>query len=138
MKAFALYSGVFCALVLLCGCVSSPGGRPDPLSAGSAKMILKKGETRGMEVLEAFGGPNLVEGDADGREMWLYNRMSFVTASKDVGGVAGGGGAGPAGGGGGLIWGHASITTASSKSMNLFLYFEDSLLVDYRYRSTTY
>lgn len=122
----------------LLGCVSGPGGIRDPISAGSAKLLLEKGKTTQSEVLEAFGGPNIVTGDAGGNETWTYDRMSYVASSRSAGGVAGGAGAGGSGAGGGLLWGQASQASSGSRTVTLFLYWKDGVLVDYKYRSASF
>lgn len=123
----------------LTGCAASPFGETrDPISAGTAKILLNKGETRQQEVLEAFGGPNIVAGDADGNETWTYDRMSYISSSKSGGGAGAAGGAWGSGGGGGLLWGSASKKAASSRTVTLYLYWKDGVLVDYKYRSATF
>ena len=110
----------------------------DPVSAGTAKLFLKVDETTQAEVLEAFGGPNIVAGGADGRETWTYDRMSYSSAAKSGGGVAGGGGVIGSVPVGGLLWGNVAKATSSSRTVTLFIYWKDGKLVDYKYRSVTY
>ena len=124
-------------LVLGAGCTSADWGR-DPLSAGSAKILLEKGTTTPDQVMRAFGGPNVVYGNADGRETWTYDRMAYVTSSASVGGAAAGGGAGGTGGVGGLLWGRASRSSSSSRTVTLFLVWQDGVLDDFEYRSSIY
>ena len=129
--------GLGCLLVMGAGCASDDFGR-DPLSAGSAKILLEKGKTTPDEVMRAFGGPNVVYGNADGRETWTYDRMAYVTSSASVGGAAAGGGAGGTGGVGGLLWGRASRSASSSRTVTLFLVWQDGILDDFEYRSSIY
>ena len=133
-------------LALLCvagavvlGC-SMPGLKPvrDPVSAGSAKLYLEKGEITQQEVIEAFGGPNIVAGDADGNETWTYDRMSYSARSASggvLGGAAGVVGTAPTAG---LVWGSASGSATSSNTVTLFLYWESGVLVNYKYRSASF
>jgi hypothetical protein len=114
------------------------GDTKDPISAGSAKLFLKKGETTQIEVLEAFGGPNIVAGDADGNETWTYDRMSYVASSVAGGGAAGGAGVIGSVPTGGLLWGQASKSASGSRTVTLFLYWKDGVLVDYKYRSASF
>ena len=127
-----------CLLVAgaLVACMS-PAPR-DPISAGTAKLILRRGETTQAEALEAFGGPNVVAGTADGSETWTYDRMSYVRHSSSAGGL--GGGAGVLGSTpiGGLLWGQASRGASSSRTVTLFLYWKDDVLQDFRYRSASF
>lgn len=52
-----------------------------------------------------------------------------------MGGAAGVIGSTPAGG---LLWGTASQAASGSRTATLFLYWEDGVLVDYKYRSATF
>lgn len=125
--------------ILMLGCaVPQMGVTKDKISAGSAKLFLKKGETTQAEVLEAFGGPNIVAGDADGNETWTYDRMSYVSSSVAGGGTAAGAGVIGTTPVGGLLWGNASKDTTSSRTVTLFLYWKDGVLADYKYRSASF
>ncbi len=125
--------------VALAGCASGPFAETrDPLSAGTAKLLLDKEKTNQQDVLEAFGGPNVVAGDGDGNETWTYDRMSYVASSKSGGGAGAAGGAWGSGAGGGLLWGSASKNTASSRTVTLYLYWKAGKLVDYKYRSASF
>jgi hypothetical protein len=138
-KVNGLISLAFVAILSVVGCSNSPFTQiRDPVSAGSAKLLLVVGETTQREVLEAFGGPNITTGDAAGQETWTYDRMSYESGSSAVGGAVGGGGPIGGGGGGGLLWGHASRASTSSRTVTLFLYWQDGQLVDYKYRSATF
>ena len=127
-----------CLLVAgaLVACMS-PGLR-DPISAGTAKLILKRGETTQAEALEAFGGPNVVAGTADGSETWTYDRMSYVRHSSTAGGLGAGAGDLGSTSAGGLLWGQTSRGASSSRTVTLFLYWKDDVLQDFRYRSASF
>ena len=124
--------------ILLAGCQNMGSWGRDPVSGGSAKLLLKKGETRPDEVMQAFGGPNVVYGNADGYETWTYDRMSYVTSSSETGGILGGAGSGGSGGLAGLAWGRSSSSSASSRTVTLILKWKDDVLVDYEYRTSIY
>ncbi len=125
--------------VALAGCASIPLGETrDPISAGTAKILLDKGMTNQQEVLEALGGPNIVAGDGDGNETWTYDRMSYVSSSKSGGGAGAAGGAWGSGGGGGLLWGSASKSVAASRTVTLYIYWKNGTLVNYKYRSASF
>jgi hypothetical protein len=126
------------AALVIGGCSTPFTQTRDPISAGSAKLLLEVGTTSQSQVLESFGGPNIVTGDAAGRETWTYDRMSYESSSSGIGGAAGGAGAGGSGGGGGLIFGQASRASTSSRTVTLFLYWEGGVLVDFKYRSATF
>ena len=127
------------AALSISGCANSPfKSTRDPISAGTATLLLKVAKTSQSEVLEVFGGPNIVTGDAAGRQTWTYDRMSYESGSSSIGGAAAGAGAGSSGGGGGLIWGHAKRASTASRTVTLFLYWEDGVLADYKYRSASF
>ena len=123
----------------LLGCTtrSEPEIR-DLLSAGSSKLFLDKGETTQAEVLESFGGPNIVTGGADGNETWTYDRMSYFVTSKSAGGIGGAGGILGSVPVGGLLWGNVAKASTSSRTMTLFLYWRNGVLADYKYRSASF
>ena len=76
------------AVLSFVGCAGSPFDLTrDPISAGSAKLMLKAGTTTQGEVLEVFGGPNIVTGDAARNETWTYARMSYDSSSAAAGGA---------------------------------------------------
>ena len=73
-----------------------------------------------------------------GSETWTYDRMSYVATKRSIGGIAGGAGSGGSGGGGGLVWGQASSAAAGSRTVTLFLYWKNGVLLDYKYRSASF
>ena len=131
-------SAVLVLFLFALGCQNTGNWQRDPVSGGSAKLLLEKGKTRPDEVMRAFGGPNVVYGNADGYETWTYDRMSYVTSSSDAGAILGGGGAGGMGAVGGLAWGRSSSSSASSRTVTLILKWKDDVLVDYEYRTSIY
>ncbi len=129
---------ILVGLILYSGCGTPESIKPDPLSAGSAKRLLEVNKTTQLEVVEAFGGPNIVTGGPGGQETWTYDRVSYETWSRAMG-LLGGGGAGSGPGGGGLgFWANSSRSIASSRSMTLTMYFKNDVLVDYKYRATMF
>ena len=46
------------------------------LSYGSVTSQVQKGKTTQIELLQAFGGPNISTTDRDGVETWVYERTS--------------------------------------------------------------
>jgi hypothetical protein len=124
---------------MVVGCARGYMGETrDPVSAGTAKLFLQRGVTTQAEVLEAFGGPNIVAGDADGNETWTYDRMSYVVSSKAGGVLGGAGGIVGSVPVGGLIWGSAAKGTSSSRTVTLFVYWKDRVLSDFKYRSSSF
>src|SRR5688500_7846961 len=84
---------------------ANPREDPNTLTHGMAQMTLRVGQTSQMEVLETFGAPNITTLDAEGREVWVYDRHATVTADSSSGfsiGMLVGAAGGDVAGGGGL------------------------------------
>ena len=124
------------AAALLAGCATFPEKQEkatSPLTAGNVTLHLKKGETTKDEVLKTFGSPNIVTKNREADEVWNYNRMNFTTrVGADafglglIGGLAGGSGAG----GGGLgVGGGRAVSTATTKSFDLMITFDENDVV---------
>jgi len=93
------------ACVLISGCALNPPPVPTErapvptteLTAGRVQKDLRAGLS-GADVLAAVGSPNLVTRDAEGHEVWVYDRVSTErteTAASAWGGVLAGGTAVP-------------------------------------------
>ena len=121
----------------------APVDSTNTLTHGMAQMTLKIGQTSQLEVIEAFGAPNITTLDAQGQEVWVYDRHASVTASKDssfsIGMLVGAVG-GVVGGGGGLGFGNSkSKTSASSRSMTLVIKFGSNKVVsDFKSRTSSF
>ncbi|HEY0147647.1 MAG TPA: hypothetical protein VGB70_01440 [Allosphingosinicella sp.] len=113
------------------------------LTHGMAQMTLRVGTTTQMEVLEAFGAPNITTLDGEGREVWVYDRHATVSMDKESGfsiGMLIGAGGGGVGGGGGLGFGSKkSKSTQSSRTMTLVIKFApDKRVIDFKSRSSSF
>ncbi len=81
------------SVLLLVGCVSAPehyqqthGVQERELTVGTVQKEIKKGMSAA-EVVEVLGSPNIVTTDAEGREVWVYDKISTdVTYSESSGG----------------------------------------------------
>lgn len=75
--------GLLC--VVMTGCVLTPVPQDPPakndLTHGNVQMTLKKGATTKLQVLEAFGSPNITTVDSENREVWTYQRHAQVGAA---------------------------------------------------------
>lgn len=113
------------------------------LTHGMVQMTLKVGETSQLQILEAFGAPNITTLDGTGAEVWIYDRHATVSASSNssfsIGLLAGVGGGG-AGGGGGLGFGKSKAKASqSSRTMTLIIKFNDQKIVsDFKSRSSSF
>ena len=57
------------------------------MTVGTVQKEIRKGMS-GADVVEVLGSPNIVTTDGEGREVWIYDKISTdVTYSKDSGGV---------------------------------------------------
>jgi hypothetical protein len=105
-------------LVLICvGCESS---RPKPnssLTHGQVQMSLVKGVTSQTQVLEIFGSPNVTSLDAQGHEVWTYQR--HASSSKESAAYASLG----------LIGGSVGGFEQSSRAMTLIIKFNSQKVV---------
>lgn len=129
MKKSSLLLG---AVLILSGCgekVMPANETPakSNLTSGQVSLTLKKNQTTQAEVLEVFGAPNLVTSNADGEEVWSYQKHATVANASSATGVAGFGGLGLAtillGGIGGTA--STSSSEQSSRTMTLIIKFRE-------------
>lgn len=121
--------------VAMTGCVLTPVPQ-DPLARndlthGNVQMTLKKGATTKLQVLEAFGAPNITTADSENREVWTYQRQAQVgaaTSSESYGTVILFGGSN-----------RASGFEQSSRTMTLIIKFDkNDTVYDFRSRSSSF
>lgn len=120
-----------------------PREQANTLTHGMAQMTLRVGQTNQMEVLDAFGAPNITTLDAEGREVWVYDRHATVTADSSSGfsiGMLVGAAGGDAAGGGGLGFGKRKAKSSQSqRTMTLIIKFgPDKRVVDFKSRSSSF
>lgn len=120
-----------------------PREAPNTLTHGMAQMTLRVGQTNQMEVVEAFGAPNITTLDAEGREVWVYDRHATVTADSSSGfsiGMLVGAAGSDAGGIGGLGFGKKKARSSQSqRTMTLIIKFgPDKRVVDFKSRSSSF
>jgi len=141
------------AATLLCGVLlqapsaqarsSESDNTPNTLTHGMAQMTLHVRTTTQLEVVEAFGSPNITTLDAQGQEVWIYDRQATVTASSgssfSIGMLLGAGGGG-VGGGGGLGFGSSkNKSSQTQRSMTLIIKFgPDKKVSDFKSRSSSF
>lgn len=142
---------VFAAVALGALVLAQPaiaGKQPEPsdpntLTHGMAQLTLHVGQTTQMDVLNAFGAPNITTLDGDGQEVWVYDRHATVTSDSSGGfsiGLGIGGGGGGVGGVGGLGFGKKkSKSESSQRTMTLVIKFNSAKVVsDFRSRSSSF
>jgi outer membrane protein assembly factor BamE (lipoprotein component of BamABCDE complex) len=128
--------------------VSASAKKPDTDSAnmlthGMAQMTLHVGSTTQTEVIETFGAPNITTLDADGQEVWVYDRQATVSSSGSSGfsiGMLLGAAGGSVGGGGGLGFGSSkSKSSQTQRTMTLIIKFgSDKRVIDFKSRRKNY
>ncbi|MEE1876818.1 hypothetical protein [Altererythrobacter litoralis] len=116
---------------------------PNTLTHGMVQLTLRVGQTKQLEVLEAFGAPNITTIDASGQEVWVFDRHATVTSDSSGGfsiGIGAGGGVGGAGVVGGLGFGkRKSKSESSQRTMTLIIKFDAGKVVsDFRSRSSAF
>ncbi|WP_340318344.1 hypothetical protein [Rhizorhabdus argentea] len=113
------------------------------LTHGMAQMTLHVGTTTQEEVLETFGAPNITTLDAQGQEVWVYDRQATVSSSGSSGfsiGMLLGAAGGSVGGGGGLGFGSSkSKSSQTQRTMTLIIKFgSDKKVSDFKSRSSSF
>lgn len=121
------------------------------LSYGTVTARVERSKTTQLQLLEAFGGPNISSVDADGAEVWVYERAvtqtDIATQSKDyVGAVNLGlsfgyghfGGSGGASGSAGKSSGASSSSTTTRTLTVIVKFNENKTVKDYSARATTF
>ncbi|MDN5872972.1 MAG: hypothetical protein L0H29_01145 [Sinobacteraceae bacterium] len=65
--------------LMLVGCASQPKSAGDRLTVGTVQKEIHVGMSGG-EVAGVLGAPNVVTTDAQGREVWIYDKISTQSA----------------------------------------------------------
>ena len=113
------------------------------LTHGMVQMTLRVGATTQLDVVEAFGGPNVTTIDAEGNEVWIYDRQATVTSSGSsafsIGMLIGAAGA-SVGGLGSLGFGSSkSKSSQTQRTMTLIIKFgPDKKVSDFKSRSSSF
>ena len=115
--------------------------KEETLTLGTVQLTLKKGITQ-TEVVEALGSPNMVSRGKNGKETWIYDKLSTEISNKktkkgfDIGASVE---IGDATVGGGYADSEKTQTThRSQKTLTVILKFIDGELDDYSYKSTSF
>jgi hypothetical protein len=130
---------------------ASPRMQASALSYGAVTTQVLRNKTTQLEILENFGGPNISTTDADGAEVWVYERSvtqtDIATQSKDYQGAVNLGVSfgfphfgGSAGGSAGLAKSSVqSSSTAGTRTLTVIVKFNaDKTVKDYSARATTF
>lgn len=124
--------------LMLAACMgTTPVGEPmskSNLTSGQVSMTLKKNITTQAEVVEVFGAPNLVTQNADGEDVWTYQKNATVanaTSNSSYATI--------------ILLGGSSKSSGfeqSSRTMTLIIKFKDikgvKTVVDFSSRSSSF
>lgn len=124
--------------LMLAACMgTTPVGEPmskSNLTSGQVSMTLKKNITTQAEVIEVFGAPNLVTQNADGEDVWTYQKNATVanaTSNTSYATI--------------ILLGGSSKSSGfeqSSRTMTLIIKFKDikgiKTVVDFSSRSSSF
>ncbi|MCX6639628.1 MAG: hypothetical protein NTW14_03985 [bacterium] len=106
MKANPVLSFFALISLLLTGCTATYHAKQtqgalngDRITVATAQKSIKVGMS-GSQVLESLGSPNIISTDEEGREVWVYDKISTEVVTSESAGVwflglvGGGGGSG--------------------------------------------
>lgn len=83
-NSFFVMFTFFAGILMLAGCATSTpvDTRNDSLTHGNVQMNVRVGETTQLQILEAFGAPNITTVDGSGQEVWTYQRAATAAQSS--------------------------------------------------------
>ena len=130
----------FVALSLITtGCMTNTHAvKEEKITVAKAQTEIKKGMSSA-EVVEVLGSPNMVSTDTQGREVWVYDKISTNYNSSSASGSLLGLFFG--GSGGGLGGASASTASASTSQRTLTIvvkFDDDSKVRDVSYRASSF
>lgn len=155
MKISSKVRGLIIAAIILplMGCMGAHqhyqqthGAQERQMTVGVVQKEIRKGLSAA-EVAEALGSPNIVTTDTEGREIWVYDKISTdVTYSRDSGGLSAIlliGGTSGATAGGGLGSGNysrsAGAQSKTQRTLTVIIKFDEHNKVrDFAYHSSRF
>jgi len=155
MKISSKVRGLIIAAIILplMGCMSAHqhyqkthGAQERQMTVGVVQKEIRKGLSAA-EVAEALGSPNIVTTETEGREIWVYDKISTdVTYSRDSGGLSAIlliGGTSGATAGGGLGSGNysrsAGAQSKTQRTLTVIIKFDEHNKVrDFAYHSSRF
>jgi len=154
MKSAKIRTLIITAMILpLIGCMSAHqhyeqthGAQERQMTVGTVQKEIRKGMAAA-DVAEALGSPNIVTTDSEGREVWIYDKISTdVTYSRDSGGfgaalLIGSASGGVAGGGlGSADYSRsAGAKSTTQRTLTVVIKFDEQKKVrDFSYHSSRF
>jgi hypothetical protein len=130
---------------------AAPAAQSSALSYGTVTASVQRNKTTQLEILENFGGPNISTTDADGSEVWVYERSvtqtDIATQSREFQGAVNLGvsfgfphfGA-TAGGSSGVTKTNGQVANSTgTRTLTVIVKFnQDKTVKDYSVRATTF
>jgi len=112
--------------IILFSCAANKPDDSDNLTLGTVQTKIFKGQSQSA-VMDALGSPNIVTKDAQGREVWTYDRISRDNEAQSGGFWL-------------FLFGKSSsASSSSSKSLTVLITFDDNKnVLDYTYQSLKY
>lgn len=130
---------------------NAPAPQSSALSYGTVTATVQRNQTTQLEILESFGGPNISTTDADGSEVWVYERSitqtDIATQSRQYQGAVNLGvsfgfphfGATGGGSAGATKTNGQSSISAGTRTLTVIVKFNQNKTVkDYSVRATTF
>lgn len=153
IRSKIMLAALIAFLTLLFGCMSANqhyqqthGAQERQMTVGTVQKEIRKGMS-GAEVAEVLGSPNIVTTDAEGREVWIYDKISTdVSYSQDSGGVGailliGSASGGVAGGGlgSGSYSRSAGAQSKTQRTLTVIIKFDEQKQVrDFAYHASSF
>lgn len=126
------YFSMLAMVIILQGCAVEQKPKPDEdqLGVSNVQREIRIGMSSAA-VVEVLGSPNIITTDIERREVWVYDRVSTVSAQAS------------SGGGLWLILGslskRESSSSTSQKNLTIIIKFDtDNLVRDYSYRQSSF
>jgi len=122
------------------------GAQERKMTVGTVQKEIRKGMSAA-DVAMALGSPNIVTTDAEGREVWIYDKISTdVSYSHDSGGLgailligSASGGAAGAGLGSGSYSKSAGAQSKTQRTLTVIIKYDEQKLVrDFAYHSSRF
>lgn len=140
---------LFGSALLLTSCMNAQqhaqqvsAAQGENLTVGKVQSQIRKGMSGG-EVAEVLGSPNVVSTDENGREVWIYDKISTlkVVSASSGGLILGAAGVGSAIGavGGGGFNSAAGASSTSQRTLTVIIKFDGNHKVrDFAYHSSSF
>ena len=138
------------SVTMLFGCTSAyqnatdvqKGLQGDRLTVGTVQREIRKGMIGG-QVASVLGSPNIVSTDEEGREVWIYDKIStdhvYSTTSGGITALILGGASGVGGGGLAGLNSNTGAASTSQRTLTIIIKFDQKGKIrDFAYHSSRF